>query len=203
MQGHAHQNANILEDVYHQSLLLEVLNTLNAEGYIATAVFCEKQNDNETKYKNLLVQNLRIEEILTTLPKEKYDLLEVAIKCALYSIVRVMQRYNLEFLPARNFYFLKLAIKKELGYRPDRSMDEKGIFGVSDKIDKAYVVDAGKKIGMTPQEVIDILPALTMKMTVSEHKSVRSAFKAGGFFSQREYEAELGAVGERYGRIFK
>ncbi len=198
MHGRSHENADILADAYYQALLHEVLNTLNTEGYIDRAVHCSKRNDSLAKYKNLLGQDQRIEEMLTSLPDPEYDLLQVAIKCALYSIIRIMQRYSLEFLPASHFYFLKSAIRKEFDYRAERPHKETGIFRAADKIDKQYLLDTGKKQGMTQQEVLNILPAFTMKMTTSELKFL----KTGGLFSQQLSDAALVEVGEKYSKRF-
>lgn len=84
-------------------------------------------------------------------------------------VEKIMTRYNLDFDKAFDFWVMSNLMREQFQYRT-RGITK--LFDVADKITVGELVMLGKKAYITEQQIKDIYPALTVKMSASKAKKL-------------------------------
>ncbi len=83
-------------------------------------------------------------------------------------VEKIMTRYNLDFDKAFDFWVMSNLMREQFKIRSGILK----LFDVADKITVGELVMLGKKAYITEQQIKDIYPALTVKMSVSKAKKL-------------------------------
>lgn len=115
-----------------------------------------------------------------------------AVQADINHIGKIMNRYKLDFHDAFNFWALSSQLKTDLKYTGSNG---KRLGDAIEKINMEKILETGKKIGLSADDISQIKPELLVKMNRSCSKSIAHKQQAGLFASNADYNNALETIG--------